>query len=92
MGHKLTATGSLKAYIYSCTRQQAAAVLSCMFNAQSVPHPGAAMLNTGPSVYLLPDVFIMHVLQDPIDTALIQGHKLRGHQMTCAPVAVHPEL
>ncbi len=45
-----------------------------------------------PFAYLLPDTFIIDTLHNPIDTALIQGHKLRGHQVTCASVAVHPEL
>ena len=95
VGHTLTATGSLEAYIYSWTSQQAAAVLRSMINIPSAPQIGTAMLNKqvySPFAYLLPDTFIADTLHNPIDTALIQGHKLRGHQVAYAPIDVHPEL
>jgi len=78
VAHKLTATRSMSIH------GQPTGSISANLHVQhySTPQLGSAMPNMqvySPFAYLLPDTFIIDILHNPVDTALIQGHKLRGH-------------
>ena len=93
VGHKLTAIGSLAPLFMNQPTSSSCANLHVQYSISAASRNCyAEHASSEPSAYLLPDVFINDILHNPIDTALIQWHKLRGCQMICAPITLHPEM